>query len=268
MKKITCLLFLTLLFLSSCSSDTTTSAPQDDVLVNEVWSDSDTDPIHFIYDGKKIVSASHPYEDRYYTYTGDLITKIQTFGNGNGLPYGLRTEDIFTYDTNGRLIEHIFKFTPDAINIIDVITTTFVYNSANTVSTTKMHEYTDVGITRLEETRIIHLSGTRIASEDISLYDAGGNLGYSYTINYNYDTKNNPFKNVIGYNQIFLAEECVFSFDQLRHLHNIISTQEINGSNAITVTYTYNDLDFPLTAAESYVSEPGLPPTMTHYLYY
>ncbi|WP_284651288.1 hypothetical protein [Flavobacterium terrisoli] len=263
MKKIIYLVCFATLFLSSCSSDSSQStAAEDDVLVKEVWTDNDTNPIHFNYDGKKFVSTNYDGEDRYYTYTGDLITKIQTYNNGNGLGYGLRVESLFTYDTSGRLTEHVFKSIPDANNIDYTITTTFVYNSNNTISVVKTIGYPTLAFSYVPETRLIHLSGTTIISEDTSVYNTTGGFEYGYTTSYNYDTKNNPFKNVIGYKEIYLAEDYVFCFDHLSYLHNIVASDEI------TVTYTYNSLNFPVTAATTSVSEPQIPPSMTHYIYY
>lgn len=269
MKKNICLLCLSLLFLSSCSSDSNQStASQDDVLVKEVWTDDNPYPNHFIYNGKKIVSANCNGEEKSYTYTGNLITKIQTFNNGNGLGYGLRMEDLFTYDASERLTEHVFKSIPDANNVDHTITTTFVYNSNNTISAVKTIGYPTLAFSYVAETRLIHLSGTTVISEDTSVYDTTGSFVYSYITNYNYDNKNNPFKNVIGYHEIALAEEYVFCFEHLRYLHNIVATQQIpNIGDMITATYTYNSLNFPLTAVESSVSEPGFQ-TTTNYLYY
>ncbi|MES2410217.1 MAG: hypothetical protein V4535_02100 [Bacteroidota bacterium] len=262
MKKIICLACAITLFLSSCTSETdSTSSAEDDVLVEEIWTDN-TDPIHYNYNEKKIVSAISQYEDRYFTYTADLITRIQMYGNANGLGYGLRTEDYFTYDTSGRLTEHIFKAIPDGINTDYIITTTFVYNSGNTISVVKTIGYPTLAFSYVPQTILIHLSGTTVISEDTSVYNTTGGFEYSYTTSYSYDTKNNPFKNVIGYKEIYLAEVYVFGFEQLSYLHNIVATEEM------TATYTYNSLDFPLIAEAHSVSEPDLPPSRTYYLYY
>lgn len=268
MKKIICLVCFVTQFLSSCSSDSSQStASPDDVLVKEVWTDNNPYPNHSIYNGKKIVSANCNGEDKSYTYTGNLITKIQTFNNGNGLGYGLRMEDVFTYDTSGRLTEHVFKSIPDANNVELTITTTFVYNSNNTVSAVKTMGYPTLAYSYIAETRLIHLSGTTVISEDTSVYNTTG-FSYSYVTNYNYDTNNNPFQNVIGYHNIALAEEYVFSFEQKRYLHNVLVTQHTpNIGYLITASYTYNSLNFPLTAEENYASEPSFQNT-TNYLYY
>ncbi|MFN3753985.1 hypothetical protein [Flavobacterium sp.] len=109
MKKIFCFISFSLLFLTSCSSDSDSETSSSDLLLKQIV---EGDVVfggsvsNFTYDGNKLVEIkrnidSEVYSD-IYTYTGDVITKIEKFQVYNaGTPYEqtmLLSTDEFQYN--------------------------------------------------------------------------------------------------------------------------------------------------------------------------
>ena len=72
-----------------------------------------------------------------------------------------------------------------------------------------------------------------------------GSFTTSHT--YTYDTKNNPFMNVTGFDKIgFIDSEA----NSLHHNTLTDTYNNFSGNTIYTSTYTYNSLNFPVTASE------------------
>ncbi len=232
--------------LASCSGDDSNSSDlASSNLVKKkvyIWN-SETYIYTFFYNGNKIVNEVLRGTKTNYSYTGDLITKIE-YLNGNG---GVETSFEYTY-ANGKMATCLRRNSGDRYYDTE---TRYTYNSDNTVS------YVDYLI----------LKGTNAVIDEADTYGkytySGGNLvknEYSYNGKefldiFEYDTKNNPFKNITGFALLLNKEEAV-------SVNNVV--KKISSNNSFTSTYIYNNNGFPTEGKDFY---NGTPDSITQYIY-
>ncbi|MCD0473045.1 hypothetical protein LPB87_01415 [Flavobacterium sp. EDS] len=248
MKKNLLCLFSALLVLVSCSSDVTREdeiiddipTPVGQILLTKMIEKNAkgiTRTIINTYAGNKIVSQvyNNTKEGIYYTYTGDLITKME-FKLADGTVEQINT---YKYDGNKKLIE-FFRTQPgqEDWDTKDI----FVYNADGTVSV-----YDEDGF---KNSTITFLNGevSEVVSEN------------SPNFKYTYDTKNNPFKNVLGMDKIAFIDG-----EGNGVLHNIISETSSFGDETTTTTskITYNADGYPVKSFDNF-EDAG---TTTEYFY-
>ena len=233
MKKITLVFSVLFLILTSCSSNSedTTTIDQDSILVRKYTFGRNNLNIttNLIYNGNKVVSTNSTGGiSEKFTYTGNLITKIEHFFYDD-----LDKRDAYTYNSDGKL-ETFISLTPTMGNGKKV---TFVYNSDGTTSFSKFIGNL-TSQTNLQETgKIFYENGEIIKIESIA--------GTTTTIqNFTYDEKNNPFKNCIGFSAISFAD---FQVDgKSRNVLMYSSSSSFNNFSA-TYSYTYDDNNFPIS---------------------
>ncbi|OAZ05336.1 hypothetical protein [Flavobacterium succinicans] len=226
MKKLLSLLGATLLVLASCSTDDTNSSnPTASILVKKMSTvnNGKTYTQDFTYSGNKIVSTVDSDGNKTaYTYTGDFITKIVDTDNKGAVDYTIE----FSY-TNSKLTS---KTTYES-GAQYKYRTKYVHNTDGTIS--------------YEEFRTAVATGVEQEYGYIGKYTyKGGNLikneylyyGSENTASYEYDTKNTPFKNVLGFN--LLLEEDMTS-------NNIVKITYSKSKDVISNTYIYNADGFP-----------------------
>lgn len=237
MKKLICLFGLSALLLTSCSSSDSSSSTTDesDVLVTRTVetyaNDGSVVTTNYTYNGKKAVQStdSDGYYDK-FIYTGDLLTRVEYYNFDDEL----EQTETFTYNSSGQVITYVRSEPIDDLGVRE----TYVYNSNGTVSTTS-YIGNATSQTTAAETGIIHISGGEVTMTELS----SGEM-HMYT----YDTKNNPFKNVTGFDKILFVEgESTGGFN-----HNIVTdTYTGFGTEVVNSVYTYNAMNYPLTAAET-----------------
>ncbi len=232
MKKLLYLFSASLLVLSSCSSDDDTTAT---VLVKKVSyvSIGESYTVDFTYSGNKIVSNVNNYgEKTTFTYTGDLITKIVDTDDKGNVDY--TTE--FTY-TNGKLTSEISLGTGDDYKH----KTKYVHNTDGTIS---FEEFRVAVATGKEEEYGIGkytFKNGNLVKKEKSYY------GTNSSETYEYDAKNNPFKNVVGFNLFVNDEEGAY-------VNNIVKRTYSNSTGTYTNTYEYkyNAEGFPTEQKDFY----------------
>lgn len=235
MKKIALLLSVFALIATSCSSDGDDSSETNDPgvvlpkkIVSEDLDGEYTD--NFFYNGTKITKVeSTDGQKTVFTYTGDLITKVETFYDGE-----LDLTELYGYDASGRLISYsiINADFPDSNS-----QETYIHNTNGTISFTLMEGG------EVYSTGVFTMTGNDILNV-VSNYDFG--FGPVTTTNsYTYDTKFTPFKNITGYKWYMFAgsENITSGFD-----HNVLTfTDSESSSNNSTSTFTYNALNYPIS---------------------
>ncbi len=236
MKKIILCLSLIAITLSSCSSDSDSNTSANDILVKKVVytsiTDSYTETINYTYNGNKIVKGvySDGTED-IFTYTGNLITKIEMIDAGDVV-----YSETFTYDSNSRLINYV------AVEDVFTYEESFVYNPNGTVTNT-----IDGG-----GVRTLHFENDQL----VQIVDDSGKI-YDYT----YDAKNSPFLNVTGYGKIAHVVHGDHEFYGAKQ--NISMIHETTDDVAyMTNTMTYNADNYPLTVSSDAMFE-GTPSEAT-----
>ncbi len=253
MKKIGCLIICSLLFLTSCSSDSSPeNTSSNDLLLKKIVEDDilfGGTEVNYTYNGNKLVEIEKSNDGSVwsdvYTYTGDVITKIEKFevydaGTPTEDTY-LTSTDEFQYNGSNQLVQ--FKTTttdyPDEERV-----TTYVH-SGNTVT---FQQYSNV----VGETPVLLKTGTiTMQNGEVAQVQVVKQFD-SYTGNYTYDTKNSIMKNVTGYDKILLTH-VIGTQGSLTWLDSIVGGASHNFVVGLTggFTYTYNSDNYPLTADQS-----------------
>ena len=226
MKKIKLLglLLLLLVTLLSCSKDgeltpnsTSSILPKKMNYIENIDQEKIGKDTYFTYDGNKIVSEiTDGRWKSVYTYTGDLITKIQSF-DYDELYY--TTE--YTY-SNGKLISRFIKNikTQQPYSYM----TNYVHNLDGTVSYSS------------------NSGNGKLTFKDGKLINDGSTT-------YEYDTKNNPFKNILGINVLSLDDDSEVSFIDVSKNNRVKSTE--NGYS-VKNTIAYKANGYPTKVKEYY----------------
>ena len=210
--------FLLISTLASCSTDSeskTETQQTNSILVKKIiktYRPNEVDILTYKYDGNKIVSETWDGGlITYYTYTGDVITKIETKGADN------ITKSSFDYIyLNGKVVKEIEK------NNWETDSRTYTYNANGTVSyaRTRTGGESTTGLLTFE-------NGNLVKNEEFY----GGQYPSTSTYIFGYDTKNNPFKNVLGFNLLFDTNEDMYSKNNM--------TQDGSGGGNTKDYYTF-----------------------------
>jgi hypothetical protein len=226
MKKLLYLFSASLLVLTSCSSDDSNSSEPTPILLKKMSyvSSGESYTLDFTYSGNKIVSNVDSYGDKTtFIYTGDLITKIVDTDDKGDVDY--TTE--FTY-TNGKLTSEISLESGDAYKY----KTKYVHNTDGTISfeefrvavaTGVEQEYGYIGKYTFKDGNLVKKEKSYYGSESFTTYE--------------YDAKNHPIKNVLGFNLLLDDEES--------SINNIVKRTYSNSADIYTNTYKYNAEGFP-----------------------
>lgn len=241
MKKKLCLFGLLALMLGSCYNESSSANETNVVLPKSVIyeyssSPGDNDVVSISYVGNKIVSAGYTQNDKQvYTYTGDFITKIEDFAEeGN-----ISSTNEFTYE-NGKL--KIDLLTEIGIQTY-VSKSVYTYNTNGTISFITYSVDSNGIETKKSEGVLTYLDGN--LTQKTEVYQ-----GSSYTKTYEYDVKNNPFKNILGYNLLIDSETST-------SLNNVTKLTYVSISNGNTTTtifnsfYEYNEKDYPVKQTQT-----------------
>ena len=229
MKKLLYLFSAIALTLASCSSEDDSNNISD-VLVTkiiETYEDNSTYTTEYVYSGTKLVSSTDSDgEYQLFTYTGNLITKIEYFLSDDTLDQ----VETYTYDSSDRLISFVRVFPTDTDwgN-----KETYTYNTNGTIFVNYYSgDYNSQ--TNLDQTGVI----TFLNGEISQIATSDGN-----TDDYTYDNKNNPFKNVLGYNKIYFTDALTDGV-----VNNIVTMTSSSTGGSYVNTNTYNSNDFILTS--------------------
>lgn len=253
MKKLLCLFGALALILTSCSSDENATDAVLPKTVSYKYSDSpgDNDFSTITYDGNKILTASYTASDKeVYTYTGDVITKIEDFAQeGN-----ISSKNEITYEGGKVKIDVLTEIAP---NVTYISKRVYTYNTNGTIS---FVNYSVNPITK-EETKksdgvLIYQNGNLI--NKIETYDS-----YSYTKTYEYDTKNNPFKNILGFN-LLIDHETSASLNNVTKLTTVYKYGEDSTTNIFNSVYEYNEKGYPTKQTQTDSSQDD---EITEYTY-
>lgn len=244
MKKLL-LLFGTFTFLLiSCSSDDNTPSEENAVLPktisylypNASLGTNSTSTLKF--DGQKIINSIDSDSKTIFTYNGDLITKQQLFNidaKGNETPTKVVE---YSYE-NGKLKTRIHKilFSKEYPNGEYIIKTVYTHNTNGQISyinysintKTELEIQTSVGILTYKDGNLVKEEQTFKA--------------VTTTLVFEYDTKNNPLKSILGFN-LLLNEISYFGKNNI--LKTIVTSSENTKVSTYLTDYTYNENGYPL----------------------
>ena len=243
MKKILFLFGALSLLVTSCSSDDNSSespVSSDSVLLQKtITTDSDGEKITTIYkyDGNKIVSMVDGGEfNLYFTYTGNLITKIEyRYPDGD-----IEQINTYSYTADGKLS----TFTRIDPEMDWGNKEVYKYNADGTVTAVSYSGDSKSQTLKGETATIKFINGE--VSEIITDEDWGSHK-------YTYDTKHNPLKNVIGFDKLAFEDGEADGVN-----HNMLTDIDISDDDLWkNSTYTYNKDGYPVKEVDKGTDTPG-----------
>ncbi len=182
----------------------------------------------YVYDGNKMKIINNETFIHQFFYSGNLVAKVESYNDGQ-----LMSVFTFDYDSSGKLVQYKL----DSTDLSRAWRDTYIYNNDNTISVNHFEAF-DGGPETLEEQKVFLDSEGEIIR--IERYNATGTAVSLYS----YDAKNNPFRNVLGFDKLLN----IFS---LGIKHNIVTTliTDFDGSTISSAekTITYNAQDYPAT---------------------
>lgn len=185
------------IFLTSCSSDEDTS--NGITLLRKIESvDLGQHAKHqFFYKGTKLTKVVFEKEAQTdgngydkYSYTNDLITEIKTYNNNNQID----AVTTLTYNSNNQLTE-VLKLEPSRNY---GLRTVFNYTLFGTVVITSYSGNLQSQNSSTNQTTTLSLLNGEIIRKEFTSAEM------NYIVEYEYDVKNNPMKNVTGYQAVKL----------------------------------------------------------------
>lgn len=226
MKKILYVFSFILLALGSCSKDDNAPAVslnpntlllKKTVSRNYAINSAELVTTFWNYDGMKLLSTidSNGFR-RNYTYTGNLITKIEEINGDFVQSY------LLAYDED-RLVA-ISGNQPE----------TFDYNEDGTVT----HKLYDSNAT-VQWTAIISFNNAEISKIETTYADS-----FATTYQYSYDNKFSPTKNITGFDKIYLTMH--YPYGSYRNLTERSYTDSDGVQGEVTKAVDYNAVGFPI----------------------
>lgn len=186
----------------------------------QTYSDGQTYGGTFEYKGNKLIKSTdinNNYFTLYY-YTSDLITLIKQFDKNKKLIESLN----FEYDTDNRLVKEIHS---DGTEI------NYSFNNDGSIV-----------VAGSNENKVLFTKDNKIINEQLE-------TGETYL--YEYDSNNNPLKNIVGMDKLYYSNE----FGNMGTLFNILKKELLTDKNSYITqsNFKYNDKKFPIL--ESYIQK-------------
>lgn len=231
MKKIF-LVVLCFLVLVGCSSDDNAANASDtegSILTKgtATFNNGTVFTSRYTYEGRRLVKIVT--DDRYtvYDYSGERITKAETYNNNNGLVGTV----LFEYYPNGKI-----KRSLTTLSNGNVISYVYAYNEDGSVAVTRYigseiaENIDNIGYLYFENGEMVKKVMTKVGEQTAT---------YTYT----YDDKNSPRRFNPGYYEISYYLD--YSFYAVGKQHNLLSVTQENGYEFF-FQYEYNSAGYPL----------------------
>lgn len=224
--------------MSSCSSDDSSTEGSDALLPTKIVQTSVVDgesgtlDYTFTYDGNKLKQVSLSDASKYvYTYTGDLITKVEEFKSSE-----LQSTDVYAYE-GGKLVS---KLTTYAFGTTPPQKLTFVYNANGTVNANQSEIINKQEIKYDTTTLYTFANGNIISTEYID--------GEKEKITSTFDDKKSPFTNITGAKLLLDLDENFDFYSANNTVKNVTVQTDYEGEVVLTATVTttnkYNSNNF------------------------
>ena len=187
------------------------------------------DAVDFYYDENKIVEIKGEYRTIKFIYTNNLITNVSTYWDDDPtVPWHWRT---FSYDTNGR-IKKVMGTRESELNFVEEI---------EFIDTIEYASNGDFTMTSEDQNGNVSKSTFKVKNGNVV---EATNFSSSGSESISYDTKNSPWKNIIGAYNLSIYNVYLFTNSDIMSFKNNV-TQITTGEGNITVGYDYNQFDYP-----------------------
>jgi len=237
MKKLIFIISISMLTLISCSEDNTKADETNNK--KPITRTRNGIVFSYTYDGNKIIQCADNNFNYYiskwvYTYTGDLITK----------------EDYYKNDILQKTYEHTYENNKIATSIVKDFSTSSILRSKSvytyTSDTSVMREnfYYNSNISNWTKSLNVRYTiiGSHITKEEILKADGTP----SSTTVYEYDNKNNVFKNILGFDKLIYKTDVS---DDTKHntVNNITKYYYSPSYGELNFTFNYDTDGYPIS---------------------
>lgn len=250
--------------LISCSDSENASSPQENLFfpktITTTFPDfpQDNTKLTLTYDANKIISIVDATSKTKFTYDGNLIVKQETFNIETQELETIKRRIVYEYE-NGKLKLKITtsNFDSSHPNGDYIRKEVYTYKSDGIISYSQIDIRPETNIeTKRGDVNLTYKSGNLIKMEEINIDPNIPNTVFAFE----YDNKNNPLKNILGFN--FILNEY--------SINNVVK-ETVNGrfgsSEAVyNSTYIYNTNDYP-TKFTSFTADGKTPEYITEYTY-
>lgn len=238
MKKLLLSIGLAMITLISCSKDNIGT----DLSINKkllLTLKRNNTTYTYSYNGNKIIQYSYNnaggFEQKWvYTYTGDLITKEDFYGNGI-----LSISYEHTYENNKIATSIVKNYTTQSI-----LKSKSVYTYTSDTSVMRENYYYNSNISNWTKSPSVKYTiiGGHITKEEILKADGTPN---SITV-YEYDNKNNVFKNILGFDKLIYKTD-VSDGTKNNTVNNITKYYYSPSYGELNFTFNYDADDYPIS---------------------
>ncbi|WP_431244294.1 hypothetical protein ACQ9BO_08050 [Flavobacterium sp. P21] len=244
MKKFLCLFGAFALTITSCSSNDDDSGKAETAILPKTIKFSEPDyPLEnttstITYDGNKVVSVIDEGSRTNFTYEGNVIAKMIGYDVTNG---DKTEEESYSY-TNGKLTSTLYARNFTSKYPFGQYKGRYVY-TYNADGTVKKETYS-INATTGEESKVDYLEVYTFQNGNLVKLvatDQPSGLSSVRTSIYEYDTKNSPFKNVLGYNLLIDADNSSVN-NLIKHTYTY---SKDNSSYSRKTMYEYNADGYP-----------------------
>lgn len=245
MKKLILLFCGLSLLLTSCSSDENSVSSSEDTSIlpktisyiypSVLLGTNSTSTLN--YNGNKIVSSIKNGSKTIFTYDGNVITKQEKFDVDQQGKETKDTEVTYTYE-NGKLKTKVIKevFSATYPNGQYIEKTIYTHTSDVLISYINYSVNADTNSeSKSSQGNLTYKDGNLIKSQETE-----GSLTSTRT--YEYDTKKNPLKNILGFN-LLLSE--ISDFGNNNVTKTTITSSDFPTPTDYLTAYIYNDSGFP-----------------------
>lgn len=255
MKKTIALLSVFLMIVSSCTTNDDASQKQDTSILPKkiIYTEgSNSSTISLSYNGRKIKETTN--DNGYksvYTYTGDLITNVTSYKGAeidnttdytytNGI---LKSKLIVHFWTNTWGIKHTYK-----------LRSVYIHNTDGTILEERYSVDSQTGVEKKLGNSEVYIFVNGNLTKQVYTYEYTHFNGivstttiYKNTYIFEYDKKNNPAVNILGFNKIGFSEN--YSLNNL--LKSTVSDESAtngitNAGTPVIINYTlsYNSSNY------------------------
>lgn len=190
----------------------------------------------YVYDGSKLLKVtSSDGTHVIYTYSGNLITERAFYYNN-----ALNTKEIFEYNSAGKLSNYR-RVNPSNTVLYRAV---YQYNSDGTVTISGYKGSTTTQSAQIVNRKVFVSNGQ---VNKIENYTVSNGSAVTEILNYSFDTKNSPFKDILGFDKLTYYDTALNG--NARNVTGITTSgASLANSGNDVVQYTYNAQNYPVTA--------------------
>ncbi|TCN51056.1 hypothetical protein D0809_22795 [Flavobacterium circumlabens] len=191
-----------------------------------------------MYSGNKILNSSEEGYKTVFTYDGDFITKQEVFKLDKQGNQTIVKEVAYTYE-NGKLKTRIYRVIINGQSG----SSDYIQKTVYTQNTNDLISYLNYSVdatTKIES----------LINEGTLTYENGNLVKLQQKINsitttsvYDYDTKQNPLKNILGFN--LLLDE-IYGFGKNNIIKKTKTSSENTNPTVYLTSYIYNERGYPI----------------------